>query len=237
MSGISNYTLNQKINAVLGKTSGLPSVINLDTTLTTGNNAGANDIDMNANDILQVNNIDLTTINGSAYPPVVASTPSGAIMSYAGSVAPSGWLICDGSAIATASYPDLFAVIGYDFGGAGANFNLPDLSQRVPIGVGGSFARLNIGGSPTHSLTIAEMPSHNHNVNDSGHFHSAISVAGSGGGTGVASWTVGGASAGNGGTFGTTGISTTGISIQNRGGGSPFNILQPYLVLYYIIKT
>jgi hypothetical protein len=64
MSGISNYILNQKINAILGKTSGLPSVIDLDTTLTTGNNAGANDIDMNNNDILQVNNIDLTTING-----------------------------------------------------------------------------------------------------------------------------------------------------------------------------
>ena len=57
MSGISNYILNQKINAILGKTSGLPSVINLDTTLTTGNNAGSNDIDMNNNDILQVNNI------------------------------------------------------------------------------------------------------------------------------------------------------------------------------------
>jgi len=52
MSGISNYTLNQKINAVLGKTSGIPSVINLDSTLTTGNNAGSNDIDMNGNDIL-----------------------------------------------------------------------------------------------------------------------------------------------------------------------------------------
>ena len=72
MSGISNYTLNQKINAILGKTSGLPSVIDLDTTLTTGNNAGTNDIDMNNNDILQVNNIALTTINGGAYPPVVA---------------------------------------------------------------------------------------------------------------------------------------------------------------------
>ena len=72
MSGISNYTLNQKINAVLGKTSGIPSVIDLDTTLTTGNNAGTNDIDMNNQDILNVDNIDLTTINGSAYPPVVA---------------------------------------------------------------------------------------------------------------------------------------------------------------------
>ena len=57
MSGISNYTLNQKINAILGKTSGIPSVINLDTTLTTGNNAGANDIDMNNNDILNTASI------------------------------------------------------------------------------------------------------------------------------------------------------------------------------------
>ena len=73
MSGISNYTLNQKINAVLGKTSGIPSVIDLDTTLTTGNNAGANDIDMNNQDILNVDNIDLTTINGSAYPPTTSS--------------------------------------------------------------------------------------------------------------------------------------------------------------------
>ena len=57
MSGISNYILNQKINAILGKTSGLPSVINLDTTLTTGNNAGSNDIDMNNNDILNTASI------------------------------------------------------------------------------------------------------------------------------------------------------------------------------------
>ena len=75
MSGISNYTLNQKINAILGKTSGLPSVIDLDSTLTAGNNAGTNDIDMNNNDILQVNNIDLTTINGGAYPPTI-TTPN-----------------------------------------------------------------------------------------------------------------------------------------------------------------
>jgi len=80
MSGISNYTLNQKINALLGKTSGLPSVIDLDTTLTTGNNAGANDIDMNNNDILQVNNIDLTTINGSAYPPTIPTPDLDAVL-------------------------------------------------------------------------------------------------------------------------------------------------------------
>ena len=276
MSGISNYILNQKINAILGKTSGLPSVINLDTTLTTGNNAGSNDIDMNNQDILNVDNIDLTTINGSAYPPVVASpdldavlttgnnagsndidmnnqdilnvdnidlttingsayppvaTPSGAIMSYAGNVAPSGWLICDGSSVATATYPDLFAVIGYDFGGGGANFNLPDLSQRVPVGVGGSFARTNTGGSTTHTLTISQMPSHNHGVIDPGHNHNygVLGVGQVGGGVVIPT---------NSFTFTQiTTTKTTNISIANAGGGSAFNILQPYLVLYYIIKT
>ena len=44
---------------------------NLEGVLTKGNTAGTNDIDMNNNDILQVNNIDLTTINGNAYPPEI----------------------------------------------------------------------------------------------------------------------------------------------------------------------
>ncbi len=47
---------------------GLP-IPNLSDVLTSDNSAGTNDIDMNNNDILQVNNIDLVTINGSAYPP------------------------------------------------------------------------------------------------------------------------------------------------------------------------
>lgn len=41
----------------------------LDSVLTLGNNAGSNDIDLNGNDLLNVNNINLSTINGSAYPP------------------------------------------------------------------------------------------------------------------------------------------------------------------------
>ena len=56
MSGISNYILNQKINAILGK-SGSGGAGDLDSVLTAGNNAGANDIDMNNNDILQLKNI------------------------------------------------------------------------------------------------------------------------------------------------------------------------------------
>lgn len=57
MSGISNYILNQKINALLGKSGGGGGGSDLDAVLTAGNNAGANDINMNGNDILGVNNI------------------------------------------------------------------------------------------------------------------------------------------------------------------------------------
>lgn len=39
---------------------------------------------------------------------------------------PSGWLLCDGSSVPTASYPELFSAIGYLYGGSENNFNLPD---------------------------------------------------------------------------------------------------------------
>jgi microcystin-dependent protein len=44
--------------------------------------------------------------------------------------APSGWELCEGQSLDTAVYPDLFAVIGYTYGGSGSTFNLPDLRGR-----------------------------------------------------------------------------------------------------------
>lgn len=58
--------------------------------------------------------------------------PSGAIMSYGGSNAPAGWLICDGAAISRTLYANLFSAIGTAFGtGDGSTtFNLPDMRGR-----------------------------------------------------------------------------------------------------------
>ena len=56
--------------------------------------------------------------------------PTGAILSYAGSAAPTGWLVCDGADLSTTTYASLHAVIGYTFGGSGATFKLPDLRGR-----------------------------------------------------------------------------------------------------------
>jgi microcystin-dependent protein len=62
--------------------------------------------------------------------------PPGVMFDYAGATAPSSdWLMCDGTSYAVAAYPSLFAAIGYSYGGAGANFNVPDFRGR--------FARYN----------------------------------------------------------------------------------------------
>lgn len=111
-----------------------------------------------------------------------SNLPVGAIIDYAGTAAPSvNWLMCYGQAVAVASYPDLHAVIGYAFGGAGANFNLPDLRGRAVYGIdnmGGSDAgRLSLantigttGGDQTVSIGVANLPSHTH---DLAHGHTA----------------------------------------------------------------
>jgi microcystin-dependent protein len=156
----------------------------------------------------------------------------------------SGWLVCDGSAVSRSTYARLFAVIGTSFGaGDGSTtFNLPDLRGRVPVGSGtgtGLTAR-TIGqtmGEETHTLTITEMPSHNHNILDNGHSHTPLSPATvfrgahAGGTSGYATTNAGQTvdqSVG-------TGTSTTGILILNTGGGAAFNQMQPSLVLNYVI--
>jgi microcystin-dependent protein len=116
--------------------------------------------------------------------------PSGVVMAWAGgSTAPTGWLLCDGSAISRTIYTALFAVCGtvYGAGDGSTTFNLPDLrartvagadvgnvTGRMPGGVTGGVgagAHGNAGGTQSHTLTTAELAAHNHGVNDSGHAH------------------------------------------------------------------
>jgi microcystin-dependent protein len=78
---------------------------------------------------------------GTAAPSWVASpgVPTGSLFPYAGSSAPTGYLLCDGSAVArTGTYAALFAVIGttYGSGDGSTTFNLPDLRGRMPLGAG-----------------------------------------------------------------------------------------------------
>jgi len=99
MSYTSNFNLNWRVSYLeseIAKIAPIPiGGYNLANVLTIGNSAGANDIDVNNNDILQVNNIDLQTINGSAYPPAPAPTPDLSAVLTAGNTANNSILLDD----------------------------------------------------------------------------------------------------------------------------------------------
>jgi len=102
--------------------------------------------------------------------------PTGILAAWGHANPPNHWVGCNGQGLSTTSYPNLFAQIGYTFGGSGGTFNVPDLQGRVPIGTGtgtGLTTRtlaVQYGGE-THQLSVAELPSGNLSVTDPGHTH------------------------------------------------------------------
>ena len=158
------------------------------------------------------------------------SVPIGAIQSYAGVSCPYGWLMCDGAAVSRETYSELFSAIGtaYGPGDGSTTFNLPDLRGRVLIGKSTSYTLGNNGGEATHTLTVSEMPSHNHAgtplVDNNPNFPLVSNPGWSGDKTGR---TFGSSS--DGGGYNT--------SFPTNGGDQPHNNMQPYLVGNYIIKA
>ena len=96
---------------------------------------------------------------------------AGIVIPFAGTVAPQGCLLCDGSAVSRTTYSALFAVIGttYGAGDGSTTFNIPDLSGRVVIGSSQSHALGTTGGSETVTLTADQLPEHSHVVPQHGH--------------------------------------------------------------------
>ena len=100
----------------------------------------------------------------------VSSIPVGVITAFGGTTAPGGWLLCRGQAVSRNDFAGLYAVIGatYGSGDGSTTFNLPDLRRRVPVGAGGTGTPVlgnspgNRGGSERHTLTVGEMPAHQH---------------------------------------------------------------------------
>lgn len=62
----------------------------------------------------------------------VGLPPVGSVTAFAGATTPTGWLLCDGSAVSRTDYADLYAVIGdtYGAGDGTTTFNLPDLADK-----------------------------------------------------------------------------------------------------------
>lgn len=139
------------------------------------------------------------------------------------------WVRINGQALSKADYPQLYADIGGTFGETADTFNLPDLTDTYLIGAGASAG--SIVGANQVTLTVDQIPAHNHTVTDPGHGHTATSpphshtvtdpghthtitdpghthTSGEVGATGTAG-------ADSGVTAGNTGSSTTGITVDS----------------------
>ncbi|WP_456622134.1 phage tail protein [Bradyrhizobium sp. P5_C12] len=176
------------------------------------------------------------------------NVPLGAGLDYWGPTTPSSaFAFPTGQPISRATYAGLFALIGttYGVGDGSTTFNLPDKTERVSVMkasapsrltstyFGGNSSQLGaVGGAESHVLTTAEMPSHGHGVTDPGHSHLYFSPNNrdqkpSSGGSAPYIDTQ---------QISTSGA-TTGISIQNTGGGGAHAIVQPTIVCNYIMRV
>lgn len=91
----------------------------------------------------------------------------GTIIPYPSDTLPPGWLLCDGSQVLQASYPRLYEIVGATFGSADAGyFRLPNLQNRFIAGAGDDYSIADTGGQNTHTLTVNEMPSHDHSEHE-----------------------------------------------------------------------
>lgn len=138
-----------------------------------------------------------------------ALIPYGTIVMWTGSTAPNGWALCDGTN------------------------GTPDLQGRFILSQGQGSGLTNrlinqVGGAETHTLTISEMPIHNHGYIDT--FRSGNQNTDNA----FATETAADDSFTN--QFKATNNSVTGISINNTGGDQPHNNMPPYFVLAYIMK-
>lgn len=180
--------------------------------------------------------------------------PPGIIVPYAGSTAPVGWSLCDGSTLSRTTFSLLFAAIGTSFGsGDGSTtFHKPNLKGRIPVGkddMGGSAAGLvtsttfspngttlgAVGGAQVITLASSEVPATAVTVviTDPGHAHVISNISFTiAGDSGQARWNQTGGSTRN------TDAATTGITAAGtvQGGGGAHNNMPPGLIVNYIIK-
>lgn len=138
--------------------------------------------------------------------------PIGAMTMWAGSSAPDGWLLCDGSQVSRTTYQTLFSIVGttYGAGDGSTTFNLPDLRQKFPLGKAASGTGNTLGstgGAIDHSHSISGSGS---TSTDGGHSHT-----GSTGSVGAHSHTATTSSDGSHSHGGNTGTPSSGVAIAH----------------------
>jgi len=155
----------------------------------------------------------------------------GEIRMFGGNFAPNGWSFCDGSVLAISQNSTLFNLIGTTYGGDGqVTFALPDLRGRLPVhqgtsSIGSPFVIGQLSGVEGVTLTVGQIPSHNHPaMAQSGAGSTTSPIGTTWAGTSTNQYTASNANASMSGTSGTTGL------------GQPHNNLMPYLCVNFIIS-
>jgi microcystin-dependent protein len=151
----------------------------------------------------------------------------GQLMLVGFNFAPRGWALCNGQLLSIAQNTALFALLGTQYGGNGqTTFALPDLRGRVSLhqGQGPGLSNQFIGeinGVEAGTLTTSQLPSHSHQLPANAGLGSTDEPAG--------------AVASQGGSYSPTSDGTRLADSVTTGGNQPFSIMQPYLVLNWII--
>lgn len=174
--------------------------------------------------------------------------PIGTEFLWGGTTAPTGYLLLYGQAVSRTTYATLFGVYSttYGPGDGSTTFNVPDYRGRSPFGKddmgGASAGRLAIqidgdalgavGGAEQVTLTTAQLAAHSHGITDTGHahmYHDSPNYAGTqpGGNLGFARDT----------QSINTGSATTGITVNNAGGGDPHSNLPPAIIRNFIVRA
>jgi microcystin-dependent protein len=87
----------------------------------------------------------------------------GEIRMFGGNFAPAGWMFCEGQLLPISENETLFQLIGTTYGGDGeSTFALPDLRGRLPLHQGNGSILAEMGGVEEVTLTVQQIPVHNH---------------------------------------------------------------------------
>ncbi len=180
----------------------------------------------------------------------VATNPAGVMMAYGGNTAPQDWLMCDGTEYRISDYTLLFAAIGYNFGAEASVttgfFKVPDLRGRTTVGkdnMGGTSANVitdesadimgSQDGQEKTNIQVTNLPDHKHDLRGDAltQFYAINDIAAPTTDTGA--FRGDGPTATNGGQY----LPNSGGIESDSAVGQPLNLMNPHLIINYIIYT
>lgn len=180
-------------------------------------------INTSNNTLFYYNGSTLIGVGGSGSGIGGDTLPVGMIMpgAFPSTLVVEDWLKCDGSAVSRTEYSELFNTIGvsYGSGDGSTTFNLPNIKGKMIIGYDpddNDFDTMGAtGGSKTHTQTVNEMPSHNHQLIGNTNTGNKVETV----------------------PYGSQLTGTSMYAVKATGGGQAMDIMNPYIVLNYYIKA